>query len=224
MKIMLNFMTLLFLLGMAHVQARSDEAIERNNLGVELLKQRRVDEAILEFQKAIKLNPDYVTARLNLAHLYDLRGRIEEAMAEYRKAIELEPGNLIVRNNLGVLYGKKGLYDEAIGEFEKVLRIDPTNAAALKNLESAKRNRAVIQERQQQIAKAQKEVEAHPQSPWASYNLARLYAFYGKKDQAIEWLAKALRLGFNDLDYLKADLALEGIRDDPNFTRLLKAQ
>jgi superkiller protein 3 len=222
---MLIFMaSLFFLLGMADVQARSDEAIERNNLGVELLKQRRVDEAMLEFQKAIKLNPDYVTARLNLAYLYDLRGRIEEAMAEYRKAIELEPGNLIVRNNLGVLYDKKGLYDEAIGEFEKVLRTDPTNAAALKNLESAKRNRAVIQERQQQIAKAQKEVEAHPKSPWASYNLARLYAVYGKKDQAIEWLAKALRLGFNDLDYLRADPALEGIRDDPNFTKLLKAR
>lgn len=224
MRKMLTIIAVLsFLLGVGHVQAESDEAIERNKLGVELLEEERVEEAIAEFQKAVELNQENASARLNLAYTYDRQGRIEEAMAEYRKAIELEPGNLHAHNNLGVLYDKKGFYDEAIAEFEKALQIDPSDANVLENLENTKGNKAIVQEQEEQIAQAQRKAEAHPDSPTASYKLARLYAFYGKKDQAIEWLEKALKQGFNDFDYLKADPALKDLRNDPSFTRFLRA-
>ncbi|MFQ5681812.1 MAG: tetratricopeptide repeat protein [Candidatus Binatia bacterium] len=213
-----------FLLGVGHVQAGSDEARERTNAGVKLLQQGKTDEAVTEFEKAVTLDPDYVAAHVNLAYAYDRQGRVEEAMDGYRRVIELAPEDVMAHNNLGVLYDKKGLYNEAIGAFEQALRIDPTNANAQKNLENAKKNKATIQGRQDRIAQAQKEVEDHPTSPRASYKLARLYAFYGKKDQAIEWLDKALKMGFNDLDYLKADPALKDLRDDPSFARLLKAR
>lgn len=213
-----------FLLGVAQVQAGSDEARARTNAGVKLLEQGKVDEAVAEFRKAVRLDPDYAAAHLNLAYAYDRQGRVGEAMDGYRRVIELAPEDLMAHNNLGVLYDKEGLYDEAIGQFEQALRIDPTNANAQKNLENAKKNKATIQGHQDRIAEARKEVEDHPNSPRAFYKLARLYAFYGKKDQAIEWLDKALKMGFNDLDYLEADPALKDLRDDPSFTRLLKAR
>jgi tetratricopeptide (TPR) repeat protein len=212
------------LLGVSSAWAEADEAVERNNQGAALLKQGKVDEAVGPLQKAMELNPKDPNVRLNLAFAYEQQGRLDEAIAQYQKAIELNPRNSVARNNLGVLYDKKGLYDEAIGEFEAVLKIDPKNASGPKNLETAKKNQSVIQERERQIVEALKAADAQPKDPRASYNVARLYAHYGKIDQAIGWLEKALKLGFNDIGYLKVDSALDSLRNEPDYVWLMRGR
>ena len=212
------------LVGTTSVRAASDESVERNNQGVELLKQGKTDEAILSLLKAVELDPKNPDARLNLAYAYDRQVRIDEAIVHYEKAVELNPRNSIARNNLGVLYDKTGRNDEAIREFEKAMEIDPKNASGPKNLETAKKNQSVIQERERQIAEALKAADAQPKDPRASYNVARLYAHDGKKDQAIGWLEKALKLGFNDIGYLKADSALDSLRNEPDYVWLLRGR
>jgi superkiller protein 3 len=208
----------------AELEAASDEAVQRNNLGASLLQQGKVDEAVAEFQKAVALDPKYVAAQLNLGYAYDRKGQIEEAMAQYQKVIALEPGNLFAHNNLGVLYDKKGLYTEAVKEFEQVLQVDPSNATARDNLERAKSSTGIAQEREERFAQARKEVEARPNDPRAAYNLGRLHASFGEKEQALKWLAKALELGFDDVKFLKDDPALAPLKDDPRFTGLLKGR
>jgi tetratricopeptide (TPR) repeat protein len=212
------------LLDAGEVQARPEEAIKRNNFGAELLKQGRLDEAIVEFRRAVEMDPSYVAALLNLGYAYERGGRIDEALGAYRKAIELEPGALFAHNNLGVLYDRKGLYDEAIAAFEKALRIDPSNVTVRQNLERARKSKGIIQEREAQIAEARKQVEARPKDPRAAHHLARVYASYDEKEQALQWLARAVELGFNDFGFLKADPALAGLRNDPRFTQLLEGR
>ena len=143
-------------------------------------------------------------------------------MEAYREAINLQPRNFFAHNNLGVLYDKKGLYDAAIREFETVLAIEPGNSMALKNLETARKNQAAMKVREAQIQQAEREARAKPSDPQASYNLARVYAFYGKKELAYEWLAKALQQGYKDIRYLRSDPALHGIRDERDFQLLLR--
>ena len=209
-------------LGPLDLQAGSDEAVQRNNLGASLLQQGKLEEAIAEFRKAVELDPKYTAAHLHLGYAYDRKGQVDEAIAQYRRVIELEPGSVIAHTNLGVLYDRKGLYDEAIGEFEHALRIDPANATARTNLENAKRSKGIVHEREERFAQAKKGVEADPKNPRAAYNLGRLYASYDKKDQALQWLAKALKLGFDDFKFMKDDPALAGLRNDPDFTRLVE--
>jgi Flp pilus assembly protein TadD len=205
-------------------QAASDEAVERNNQGVELLKQGKIEEAIGPLLKAVELNPKDPNVRMNLAYAYDQQGRLDEAIIHYQKAIELNPRDSVARNNLGVVYNKIGHYDEAIRELEKSLEIDPKSATGPKNLETAKKNQSVIQERERKIAEAVKNVGAHPENPQAHYSLARLYAFYGKKDQAIGSLEKALKLGYHDIGYVKTDTALDNIRNEPDYVWLLRGR
>jgi superkiller protein 3 len=212
------------MLGVPAVHAASDEAVQRNNLGASLLQQGKMEEAIAEFRKAVTLDPKYTGAQLNLAYAYDRQGRIAEALAQYQTVIALEPENLFAQNNLGVLYDKQGRYDEAIAAFEQVLQIDPSNATALRNLENAKRNNGIVQEQEERFAQARKEVEARPEDPRAAYNLGRLHASFDEKDQALEWIAKALELGFDDFKFLKDDPALASLRDDPRFTGLLEGR
>jgi tetratricopeptide (TPR) repeat protein len=221
MKILSTMMLLLFLLWIGPLHAESDEAALHNKEGAKLVEEGKMEEALEAFKKAVELNSNDAVVRLNLAYTYDRQGMAEEAIAEYQRAIELSPSNLLGYNNLGVLYDKMGLYDEAIGEFQRALEIDPTDANALKNLENAKQNKTVIEEREGQIAELRREIEAHPDNPTALYNLGRLYAFYDEKDQALEWINKALDKGYDALDYIKVDPALEKLRGDPRFEKML---
>jgi tetratricopeptide (TPR) repeat protein len=202
--------------------AASNEAIKRNNFGAELVKQGRLDEAIKEFQSAVQADPQYAAAQLNLAFTYDRLGRADEAIVAYKKAAELDPSNGTTLNNLGVLYMKKEMYDEAIAALERGLKADQANTTLQKNLEIAKKNRDNLAEREARIAKARKQAAAQPKDPQAAYNVARVYAAFDMPDPALEWLGKALQLGFDDLRYAREDPALAGLRTDPRFTRLLE--
>ena len=200
----------------------SEEAVERNDVGARLLEQGKTDAAIADFQRALSLDPKFFPARINLAYAYERADRIEDAMESYREAINLRPRSFFAHNNLGVLYDRKGLSDAAIREFETALAIEPGNAMALKNLEIAQKNQTVVKARETQILEAERTVQAKPNDPQASYNLARIYAFYGKKELAYEWLTKALKQGYKDIGYLGSDPALNSIRDERDFQLLLK--
>jgi tetratricopeptide (TPR) repeat protein len=76
----------------------AQDAATHNRRGVELSTQGRYQEAIAEFEKALKLAPNQTVLRRNLAHAHGnlatllLRERaFREAAAQYEKAIDLLP-------------------------------------------------------------------------------------------------------------------------------------
>lgn len=211
------------LIGVAHAQeAPPDEAVERNNRGAALLTQGKLEEAAAQFRQAVEMAPAYAVAHGNLAYAYERQGRLDEAIAAYRRVVELEPGNAAARNNLGNLLSRTGRHDEAVVELEALLQRDPLNASARRNLESAKRNKAIVQEREDRTASVMKAVAARPGDPRAAYDAARVYAEIGDNDNALAWLGKALELGYDRVDFLSVDPALIALRKDPRFTKLLE--
>lgn len=55
----------------------------------------------------------------------------------------------------------------------------------------------------------------------ATYNVACVYALTGKKDDAIEWLGKAVKAGFNNKAHLAQDGDMDTLRADPRFKEIL---
>ncbi len=218
---LIGIISLCAMLSANPVSAASQEVAGRIGAGRKLLDQGKVEAAISEFQKAAAMEPKHGAAFLNLAQAYERANRPDDAIDAYRRSAELEPRNFYARNNLGVLYDKQGKYDEAIAEFENALKTEPDNAMALKNLETAKTNKVAIREQNVQISRAQKAVEAKPKDPESAYQLARVHASHGKKESAIEWLGKAIQLGYKDLTYIKADPAFAGMHNERQFELLL---
>jgi tetratricopeptide (TPR) repeat protein len=118
-----------------------DSWVAHNNLGNRLLEiPGRTDEAIAEFQSALRLKPDYSEAHGGLGSAYrKLPGRLTDAIAEYQIAVRMEPGSAQSRTNLGNALAMAGRVPEAIAELETVVHSNPDSADAHSNLGNALR-------------------------------------------------------------------------------------
>jgi Flp pilus assembly protein TadD len=199
----------------------SDEALERLHAGKESLALGRWEAAVREFQEAAALDPKSAAPHLNLGAAYERANRPDEAISAYRKAVELEPKNFYANNNLGVLLDQKGAPELAIAAFENALKSEPGSAMAQKNLETAKKNRAVLKEREAEVARAEKDAQAKPGDPRLAYQVARVHAFQNNKEAALQWLQKAMQLGFKDPNYVKSDPAFVKLRTERELELLL---
>ena len=60
-----------------------------------------MDEAIREYQEALRLQPDDAKAHNNLGIALDQKGQLDEAIRQYQEAIRLKPDYALAHNNFG---------------------------------------------------------------------------------------------------------------------------
>jgi len=76
--------------------------------------------------KAVRLKPDSVAARSNLAASYARLGKMDLAEEHFSKAVELEPATYDTNHNLGAAYAHNSKVAKAIPYLEKAQRLNPT--------------------------------------------------------------------------------------------------
>jgi Tfp pilus assembly protein PilF len=93
-----------------------------HDLGVEALRAGRAQEAISEYDQALKLQPDFPEAYLGRGLAYEFGfGRLDEAEKDYRKALALKKDYPEAHNDLGQLLAKTGRLEQAVAEFDAAL-------------------------------------------------------------------------------------------------------
>jgi protein O-GlcNAc transferase len=78
----------------------------------------RPQEAILCYQRSIRLRPDYAIAYGNLASLYYEQGLLDHAIVHYKQALLLDSNFLEAYNNLGNALKDAGQVEEAISCYQ----------------------------------------------------------------------------------------------------------
>ena len=172
--------------------------IGENCLGGALAGRGRIDEAIVHFQKALTIRPDYAKAPYNIGIVLARRGEIDGAMEHFRKALAIRPDYAEAHNDLGIALAGRGRIDEAMAHYRKALEIDGGYAEAHNNLGIALAGSGRIDEA---IAHYRRALAIRPEFAKAHNSLGIALAGSGRTDEAIAHFQKALAI---QPDYARA--------------------
>jgi adenylate cyclase len=205
-----------------------------------------------QFRRALDLSPGDPEIHHMYAHYLTAMERFEEALTESQRYLELDPLSPAARNHLGWHYLYTKQFDKAIEQYKLVVAIDPNFTEAHRQLAEAYWNtnkydaaaaeiykryellgrgtdgallrqaylksgwEALWQKRHQILLERSKQGSVNPTS------VACSYAGLNDKPQVMDWLERAYREHDHDLVYLRVDSCWNGVRNDPEFQKLLK--
>jgi tetratricopeptide (TPR) repeat protein len=165
--------------------------VAHNNIGIVLAKKGRINEAISEYQEAIRLNPYYPDPNYNLGNAFLKNGQTDEAISQFRETILLKPDYPDAYYNLGVILARRGQTDEAMAQFQEAIRFKPDFVEARNNLGAALAKKGRINEA---ISEYREALRLKPDYPDAHNNLGDALSKQGQTDGAISQFREALRL------------------------------
>jgi len=162
-----------------------------NDLGKALFQKGQVDEAILEYQKALVISPEDAGTYVNLGGALIQKGKVNEAITNFQKALSIRPDFAEAHNNLGNALLQKGNVAGAIAQLEKALQRKPDYAEAHYNLGNAlflqgTTDKAIVQ--------YQEALKILPDFAEAHYYLGNVLLRKGQLDEAILQFQKALAI------------------------------
>ena len=161
------------------------------NLGMALDGKGQTDEAIRQYQEAIRLKPDYAYAHDTLGTALGRKGQTDEAISQFQEAIRLKPDYADAHYNLGIALVMKGQTDEAISQFQEAIRLKPDEAEAHNNLGMALGEKGRIDEA---ISQFQEAIRLKPDEAEAHNNLGAALYKKGRINEAISQFQDAIRL------------------------------
>jgi tetratricopeptide (TPR) repeat protein len=106
-----------------------DSGAARLNLGEALQEDHRLAEALVEYQRALVLDPRRHEVYHNIGRILSDEGKPEAALEYCRRAVELDKNSAESRIGLGVVLGDLGRYEEAVSEFTAAAGLDAGSAA-----------------------------------------------------------------------------------------------
>ena len=99
--------------------------------------EKKFDEAIENYTKAIKLNGNFKEAYNNRGVSYVDTGDYFSAIKDYEKVMEINSNDTDAYNNRGIAYIKQKKYSLAIADFNKIIELDSNFVKAYYNLAEA---------------------------------------------------------------------------------------
>jgi tetratricopeptide (TPR) repeat protein len=90
------------------------------NLGINLSKVNRMDEAIIYLEKAVQLDPDYDLAYYSLGDAFMKQNKFIQASQSYAKGLQLKPNSTLIRFNLAKALAASGKHNNALFHYQKV--------------------------------------------------------------------------------------------------------
>ncbi len=140
-----------------------------------------------EYRTAIRIEPDFIPARINLAMLCDTLGRKDEAETLFSEIIELDPDMAEAHYSLGLLLAEnESRMEDAVRSLSRAAELAPENARIHYNLGLALQKLERWNESEKALAQSVRISGADPQSLDAVHALAILYAQQKRWDDAIQ--------------------------------------
>ena len=167
------------------------------NLGAVLQSMERNEEAILEYNEALRSKPDDAVTRNSLGTVLQAKGLYKDAIKQYQEALRLKPDYASVHYNWGNALLAEGQPEAAKSHFQEILRFNPQDADARNNLGTAF---AMLEDLPRAAEQFTQAIRINTDHPLAHSNLGGVLAKQGKVAQAVAEYEQALRVNPQDAD------------------------
>lgn len=174
-----------------------------NNLGILSAREGDADSAIVDFQRALEIDPAHSVALLNLGNAYRQKRDWATARSTLERAVALNPDDPEANYALGMVYAQLNDTHLAHKYLTKALAIRPVYPEALNNLGILYLRTGRTQEA---IDSFQESIRLTPEYDQSYLNLAKVYEIEGDREKA---RAVLLQLVKQHPDHPQAKAALE---------------
>ena len=151
----------------------------------------KLPEAIVEYGKAVDLNPNNFVAHYNLGSAFYRKEDLNHSIEEYRKVTVLNPKFAPAYYNLGNGLYKMNKVDAAIEEWQKALILNPQFSEVLYNLGNAYQKKG---RKEEAVAHWEKALELDPQFAIALYNIGSIKLEMGDVEGATRMWSKSIEV------------------------------
>ena len=173
------------------VECTRDNYTMHNSLGLALADHGNLEGAKEQFEEAIRISPNYVSARLDLGITLCDMGRMTDAISQFEEAIRIKPNYADSYYNMGRALDGIGDAQRAGLNYQKALDLDPKHAQAHINLGNILvKNRAF----DEAIRHYQAALDVNPLQLEAHVDLANALQSSGDSDGAVREYRTALRI------------------------------
>lgn len=176
------------------------------------------DGAILDLNRAIKLNPDYTEAYYFRAICEVKLDELDEALKDFNKVLELDPNYKDAYfNRAYYIKDKRGDYKGSIEDYNKFISLNKggNNAFALNNRGFAKYKLNFLEDA---LGDVEKSLSIDPANAYAYRNRAKIFIAMDSLDAACSDLKKAIDYGYPEKYGKEVDSLLEQYCGDQSGT------
>ena len=166
----------------------SKSSILFNILGAVLAEQNKPQEALENYNKSIKINPNYSQAYNNLGVCLHSLNKIDEAIQSYQKAIVIQPKHADAYNNLGAVFKQLKEYKKSIYYYKEAIQIKPSSAT-YSNLGNVFKG---LGEYDKAINYQEQAIQINSRYADAYYNLATIFEKLSEFEKAIKYYLKVI--------------------------------
>lgn len=173
-----------------------------NKIGISYHHLFALDVARRDYERALRLQPDFPQALNNLGAVYYAKKKYGKAIKYYQKSLRYDSSDAAVYANMAVAYFAQAKVPQGVEAIRAAFQLDP-------NIFSMNSPQLVTSD-----------LPAHDRA-MQDFCLARLFAQAGNVREAIGYLRRALDEGFDDQKKLMQDRNFASLRATPEFAELM---
>ena len=165
--------------------------------GLQKIEEGDESGALLDFDRAIALDPDDANAYYKRANVHFDMGNYEMALADYSKSIELNPNYSDAYFNRGLAYADMGNLQAAIADFSNVLQLNPNDPDAYYHRGLASHD---VEDFQSSIQDYTQAILLDAENPYPYISRGLAHSSLGDKQKAIADYTQAIRVAPEEPD------------------------
>lgn len=160
-----------------------------STLGNTLLLQRRFEEALKTFDKAIQLKPDDAKLWTSLGKVLVELDRLTEALPSFEQALRLDPRNWDAADRAAYVLYRQGRLEEALEQYDLCLELQPGNALTLQMRAVLLRG---LKRFEESLADNLRSHELAPDNVETLNNIGDALRALGRYEEAVTWFDRAI--------------------------------